>query len=519
MLKLTIDPIVFARLKKAMPKTNKAELAFEKFVSLLESHLNWSLLYMNNNNYRFYKRFVVSTRKLERQTGEFVINGKRQYLQSWLDENNLALFTNVEVGVIGKEYSKIKLTNLVHVTDQLDLAVLGKKEINQIDAWLNDKSLSDEEFIENVFPDIYTHQNLTQAYDTVPVDIVSLQRYITWLIKKASHFNQVEKQRMLRQAHLILRVAQITDGIFPQKKNPSFFGRSYYHGISIQSVHTSLREAILGNCYEYDLRSAAISWKLGFANDLLQSEDSVSDLENEFGATLFYLSEKKKFTDYVIKATFINSAATQESKEDAVKQALTALGFGARMIKQGWIDQSGKPMEPALVKIIKDKNSRENFIECDLIKDFMAEQKLLDQYIYDHFTKTVSPNLLNESELQKKSGRPNKSKIMAYLFQHAETHIMNMAAGEIEKTNNEIIARVHDAIFVRYKISAYDKEKIEKLICDHSNIPYWSLKEEQIKRYQSISDEAKIDELAHQANIAAEEAMAKGYVGSFAQLD
>jgi hypothetical protein len=515
MLKLTIDPIVYASLKKAMPKTNKAEFAFEKFVSLLESHLNWSLLYMNNNNYRFYKRFVVSTRQLERQTGAFVINGKRQYLHSWLDQNNLALFTNEEVGIIGKEYSKIKLTNLVQVTDHLDLAVLGKKEINQIDAWLNDKSLSDEAFIENVFPDIYTHQNLKKAYDIVPVDIVSLQRYITWLIKKALHFNQVEKQRMLRQAHLILRVAQITDGIFPQKKNPSFFGRNYYHGISIQSVHTSLREAILGNCYEYDLRSAAISWKLGFANDLLQLADSTSDLENEFGATLFYLGEKKKFTDYVIKAAFINSTDTQESKEDAVKQALTALGFGARMVKQGWIDQSGKAMEPALVKIIKDKNARQNFIGCDVIKDFMAEQKRLDQYIYDHFTKTVSPNLLNEPELQTKSGRANKSKIMAYLFQHAETKIMNLVAGEIEKTNNEIIARVHDAIFVRYKISTYDKEKIEKLICDDSNIPYWSLKEEQIMRYQAVSDEAKIDELTHQANIAAEEAMAKGYVSSF----
>ena len=198
MLKLTIDPIVLKTLKLAMPKTNKAELALENYVSALEFHVNRSLLYMEDNRYRFFKHFVVSTHQLMLDVGQFVINGKKQYLHSWLGDNNLELVQVVTKGQIGQEHSTVKLTPLVKVIDQLDLAELGKKEINQIDAWLNDPDLSDEDFVEKIFPDIYSSQNPSDAYDFVLIDIVSLQRYIAWLIKKAVHFNSVEKQRMLR---------------------------------------------------------------------------------------------------------------------------------------------------------------------------------------------------------------------------------------------------------------------------------------------------------------------------------
>lgn len=515
MIKLTLNPIVFATLKQAMPKTNKAQLALDKYVSVLESHLNRSLLYMTDNNYRFFKRFIVSTRQVEIQTGQFVINGKKQYLQDWLNKANLALINIEEIGVIGGEYSRITLTKLVTLTDQLDLAVLGKKELSQIDQWLADKSLSDEEFIEKVFPDLLEYADASQVYDTVPVDVVSLQRYITWLIKNAVMLNSTIKQKLLRQAHLILRVAQITNGVFPQKKNPSVFGRNYYHGISIQSVHKSLREALLGDCFEYDLRSAAISWKLGFADALLRSEGNTEALVDTFGATLFYLEQKKEFTGYVINATFINSGVAHEVKEDIIKQALTALSFGAQIRAQGWTDKNGKKTNPALVGIIKNKDQRNNFIRCDLITDFMAEQKRLDKYIYDHFTITIFPDLIKKPELQTQSGRPSKNKVMAYLFQHAETHIMNLVAREIEKTNNEILARVHDAIFVKHKISIYDRELIESSVGSYSGIEYWKLKEDQIKRYGGISQQTLEDELAHREHIAAETKRAQGYVGQW----
>jgi hypothetical protein len=510
MLKLTIDSIVLKKLKLAMPKTDKAERALENYVSALEFHVNRSMLYMEDNRYRFFKHFVVSTHQLMLDTRQFVINGQKQYLHTWLGDNNLELVQVVTKGQIGQEHSTVKLTSLIKVVDQLDLAELGKKEINQIDVWLNNPNLSDEDFVEKIFPDIFSYQNPSDVYDYVPIDIVSLQRYIAWLIKKAQHFNSVQKQIMLRQAYIIFRVAQICDKKFIQKKNPSFFGRNYYHGINVQSVHTSLREAMLGNCYEYDLRSAAISWKLGFANDLLVAENSSDSIEGEFGATLFYLQDKTAFMNYVIAATFNNSSVNQEFKVGIIKQALTALGFGAQMKTQGWFVK-GKSFNPALVKIIKNKDERENFVNCDMIMSFMEEQKRLDHYIFEHFTKVVCPDLLRERQLQTNSGRISKSKIMAWLFQHAETHVMELVAAEIEKTNNEVFARVHDAIFVKYKISDYGREKIEELICAKTNIPYWRLKEKQIKRYEGVSEEMLRDEQLHCAQIAAETALAENY--------
>jgi hypothetical protein len=519
MIKLTLNPIVLAALKQAMPKTSKAQLALEKYVSVLEAHLNKSLFYTNDNRFKFFKWFVVSTRDIMIESGQFVICGKKQYLQDWLNQQKLSLFTIAELGVAGQEYSKIRLTNLVTLTDELDLKSLGKKEINQIDQWLNDNNLSDTEFINKVFPELLANDNPKDNFDTVKVDIVSLKRYITWIIKKATLINSIEKQKILRQAYFILRVAQICDSLFLQKKNPSFFGRNYYHGISIQSVHTSLREAMLGNCYEYDLRSAVISWKLGFAESLLFAEKINDDIENYFGVTIFYLENKKAFTDYVINQTFTDSSVTQDYKVDIIKQALTALSFGARMATHGWRDQSGKAMNPALVKIIKNIKERENFVKCDLIKSFMEEQKILDQFIFTHFTKTVCPNLLNEPQLQTHSGRVSKSKIMAWLFQHAETHIMDLVAKEVEKSHNEVIARVHDAIFVKYKIYKYQLENIEKHICDYSNIKYWKLKEEKINRYKGVSEEAIADELEHKKRIAAQSKLAEGYLGKFGQLE
>ncbi len=510
---------MLSSLKQAMPKTNKAEIALDKYVAILEAHLNKSLFYTNDNRLRLFKLYVVSPRDIMIESGQFVIDGKKQYLQDWLNQKKLGLFTIVELGIIGQEYSKIRLTNLVNLTDELDLKALGKKEIKQIDQWLSDENLSDTEFIDNVFPELLSNNNPKDHFDSVKVDIVSLKRYISWIIKKATLINSVEKQRILRQAYLILRVAQICDSLFIQKKNPSFFGRNYYHGISIQSVPTSLREAMLGNCYEYDLRSAVISWKLGFSENFLKAEKINDDVENYFGATIFYLENKKAFTEYVISQTFTDSSISHEYEIDTIKQALTALSFGARMSKQGWIDQSGKAMNPALVKIIKNINERENFIKCDLIKNFMEEQKKLDHFIFTNFTKVVCPSLLNESQLQTNSGRVSKSKIMAWLFQHAETHIMDLIANEVEKSHNEVIARVHDAIFVKYKISKYELERIEKHICEHSNIKYWKLKEEKINRYKGISEEAITDELEHKIRIANESILAEGYVGKFSQIE
>ena len=102
-IKLTVDAVVSAALKRAMPKTNKAELALDKYTRVLERHLEQSLLHMDDNMYRFFKHFYVSTHALSAEVGQFVIDGKRQYLHKWLEVNNLNLVHVVKTGLKGSD--------------------------------------------------------------------------------------------------------------------------------------------------------------------------------------------------------------------------------------------------------------------------------------------------------------------------------------------------------------------------------------------------------------------------------
>ena len=97
---------------------------------------------MDDNLFRFFGQFLVSTHQLELETGQFVIDGKKQYLHKWLKLNGLSLIKVVKVGLKGSDVSTVKLTHLVTLTDAMDLKVLKQKKIHELDALLNDKSLS-----------------------------------------------------------------------------------------------------------------------------------------------------------------------------------------------------------------------------------------------------------------------------------------------------------------------------------------------------------------------------------------
>lgn len=513
MIHLTIDPSVHSKLKVAMPKTDKAKRALDKYADELTKHIEKSLLRMDSNLFKHYKQFYVSTYQLSLDVGQFTINGRKQYLHTWLKDNALELVHAVEVGLKGGNFSSVKLTELVTMSDAMDINTLRKKKVNELDALLNDKSLTDEDFFYRVFPDFetLTQSQLLARYDFCPIDTKSLKQFIVWLTHKANKFNDVIRQLMIRQANVILRIALAGDRELPMERNPSHFGRMYYHGTSVQSVHRELREAMLGDCYEYDMRSAVVSWKMGFAEEYLKEHEPQQLISSVFGASLFYLEDKVAFRSHVQIETFgTNSHISDDVQKFIVKQALTALSFGARIYKHGWIDQSGKEFNPALVSIIKDSDARTNFINCDVMKDFIAEQKVLDKYIFSYFTKTEK-YLLTDPELQTASGQVSKSKVLAYLYQHAETYAMDFARAELKRLGHTVLASVHDAIFVRHKLSAYDKDKIEQKMRSKTGIDYWHLDFTEVKAYDGISAEVLRDEQEHKLRMEELERHAAGY--------
>jgi len=489
MLKITVKDIVLEQLRRAFPSpSNSAKRALDKYVRVLEDKIN-TCLYMGRTEWaRKIGAYDISLEKLNNDGGQ--IGRDKMRTHKWLVANNLSLVRTVELGTpFNAKVSVVKLTDLVTATDDMSMNALKDKTESDLDDFLNDFSISDIDFVNSLFP---TLSSMTEAeaavlFDLAPIDVKSVKNYIHWLLHGAKHFNHQQRETILRQAQIILRISQHTKGILPMEKIHSTFGRTYYGGVNVQNVHKSLREAMLGDAYEYDIRSSVISWKMGFALECYQAMDSGQDFNKVFSAILGYLHDKKDFIATVLHETFDkDSNSDREHQEKIVKKALTAFSFGARLSEGDWFEAKGVVRSPSLVTTIKNKDERKRFTDSRTIKKFVAEQKLLDQYIYKKFTQQY-PYLLKMSELQTSSGRVSKSKVMAWLYQHAETTVMDVVRGELLKLNIEVIANVHDAIVTRQKLTKYQREEIEFKMREITSIKYWRLGETKYERYASVA--------------------------------
>jgi len=398
------------------------------------------------------------------------------------------------------------------MNDAMDLQSLKKKTVNELDKLLNDKSLTDVDLFFRMFPDFATfNQQYIQAnYDLCPINTKSLKQFIVWVSLRANKLNAVEKQMMLRQANMIFRVATAGDDVFPMKKKLSPFGRTYYEGTSIQSVHRTLREGMLGKCYEYDLRTSVIAWKMGFAQLCYQQMKTQNTFQQEFSACLDYIKDKKKFREQVRMETFgKDSHLNEEVQIKLVKRGLTALSFGARIYENGWIDQSGKPMNPAVVEIFKKlPTERVAFIKSATVLKFREEQKKLDKFVCNYF-KSSDKSLLKNPMLLTKSGRLSESKLMALLYQTAETIVMDFIADELKALGKKVLARVHDAIFIDTRLTNYDKQNIEFNVRSYTRLDYITLDGEAITGFKGVSALVKKEEAEQQSLIAAQTLLAQ----------
>ena len=119
--------------------------------------------------------------------------------------------------------------------------------------------------------------------------------------------------------------------------------------------------------------------------------------------------------------------------------------------------------------------------------------------------------MLLERYLQTDSGRPSKAKVLAYLYQHGETQVMDIVRQAALAKRLVPISNVHDAIFFKRRLGAEFKNEIEWQMREQTGNPYWHLTPKQIERYTPRSLNAKRAEQEHKDRIAAEEARAKAY--------
>lgn len=262
------------------------------------------------------------------------------------------------------------------------------------------------------------------------------------------------------------------------------------------------------------MRSSVVAWKMGYAKSMLLSAKVQPDVRAYFPATTLFLEDKADFMFTVRYFTFgTDSVLTPEFQNRLIKQALTAISFGAKSTGAGWVDGSGQWQNPALVNILMNKVERERFLSDQTVKAFIEEQRALDDFIYSQ-AKLCFPKLMSETCVHTASGRPSKSKVLSYLYQHAETDAMNLVCAVALEYGHEPIARVHDAVFFRRRLGQDLKQEIEIVLQEATENKHWHLSTKQLKRYTPVSIDAAKEEYEHKQRIAAEERRALEYFAS-----
>ena len=514
MINITVDPKVEAALQAAFPESNAAR-SLAKYVGLLEQLIFDALSRGQAPIERKLGLYAISTKRLRDQGGQ-IGKGKIR-IHKWLSDNKLALVQNVDPGsnLTGK-LSLVKLTDLVemqddmkHAADKLDSIMSDR----QLDAFLSGNDESNAELVAHLFPGIKQYETRTELledFDVTPVDTASLKSYLYWLEERSNKLGADKKQLYIRQARIILAVAQQTDGKFLQRKKLSPFGRTYYFGLSVQNVNKELRRAMLGNCWEYDIRSSVIAWKMGFAAAYMETHEPTGDLRRTFSSTLCYLEDKADFIHTLRYFTFDQECGLLDPalQLKVLKQALTAISFGARLTTCGWkCDSDWK--NPALVDIIKNQDNRQRFLNCAVTHGFVREQNLLDNFIFE-LAKQCRPDLLSNSLLTTAGGRLSKSKVVAYLYQHAETEVMQIATEVAMAAGNCPIAKIHDAMIFAKPLGYDLMQEVESAMQQKTGNPYWHLAVTTLKRYEPPpSLDAQQAILEHKSRIAEEEARAR----------
>jgi hypothetical protein len=191
-------------------------------------------------------------------------------------------------------------------------------------------------------------------------------------------------------------------------------------------------------------------------------------------------------------------------QDDLLKQAFTAICFGARAGSTGWKDNSGKWNNPAIVDIIKNSEERKRFLASHIVKKFIAEQNALDDFIFSKVAIHV-PGLLKNSAVQTLGGKPAKAKVLAYLYQHAETQVMDIVRSTAIANQYEPLANVHDAVFFRQRLGDNSKDRIVWAMRDQTSNPYWDLKPSKIERFSRSMRLHDEDEAKHKTRIKDEE--------------
>jgi hypothetical protein len=480
MLTIEYVPSVLVALEAAFPTPPiRAKQQLDKYLALLERLMRLSLL--NRSVYaRRFDAYDIPLTKLINLSP--TINNKKWRVHEWLGKHGHALVQNINKNAnnITKEIAILKPTAKLIVKNDNLLKYLQSLTAPELDNYLS--SLTQD--WQDLIADYQSHYNSLSVKDrklqyfTSPVDIPALKRYMTSIVQGATVLNKYQQENSIVQAEYVLRLTQVTNGLLHQRIDKKAFGRTYYEGASVLSTRKELRMAFLGASWEYDCKSCSTAWKMSFATKWhTQKKSRKQDVRHTFPAMTLYLEDKEAFFDAVIQEVY-NSQPTKEYKA-TIKEAMTALGFGAKLSMGTWRSDTGEESQSSLFEVFdRDTAVLKRFVECNLVKTFNAEQQTLNKFIVAKFSgDTVWQAEMAAEQQRKKVNQFSAAQKIVWLYQHAETIMMDIVRAEVKKSGNTVLANVHDAVVVRNQISAKLLAKIERKVQVRTGVSYFKLGE------------------------------------------
>ena len=231
-----------------------------------------------------------------------------------------------------------------------------------------------------------------------------------------------KKMHSVKLANYLLHVHKVF-GYLPHIPNESNFGRLYYRCLNLQGAPKELRKVALPNATEVDIDSCS--------NEFLMQQ------AKEHGVSCDYLklfsAEKTNIRIEITKKVFDvdKSDANFDSYLSVIKQCITAIGFGARIIDY---------KENAISNLLQNRIHRAQFLNHEFITGYSSDMKNISTAVVN-----AHPELHDLPYLLSNGGNLSPSKLMAHQFQHFERYAMDTAFAGFDKY---VKLRIHDGRYI-----------------------------------------------------------------------
>jgi hypothetical protein len=231
---------------------------------------------------------------------------------------------------------------------------------------------------------------------------------------------------------------------------------------------------------------------MAFAHEWCNSQKRPpSSLENSFSGLILYLEHKSDFFDEVIKCTYLAEYPySYEYKTKVIKEAMTAIGFGAKLTMGSWKAKDGEIKSSSLLQIFDENTTLlRRFIDCSIVREYNHELTNLNKFIVQKFsTDDVWIAELEASRISKNLKPYKFNQKVSWLFQHAETLMMDIVRDELQKLGKTVLANVHDAIVIRERLTDTELQSIQKMVREATGVDYFALGETE---YTSIASKQR----------------------------